>query len=71
MQRRRVLFPEPERPKTTMTSPWLTSRSMPWSTTWFPNHFHSPVTASALFSAVPFMARGGHLAPATPAVPRT
>ena len=41
MQRRRVLLPDPERPKMTTTSPRVTSRSTPFRTSLSPNDLRS------------------------------
>src|SRR5215472_10325444 len=42
MQRRNVDFPDPDGPRITTTSPAPTSRSIPRSTSWWPNDFRTP-----------------------------
>src|SRR5688572_28143383 len=42
MHLRSVLFPEPERPKITTTSPLAMSRSIPFRTSFSPNTFRTP-----------------------------
>src|SRR5918998_5565385 len=42
MHLRSVLFPEPERPKTTTTSPLAMSRSIPFRTSFSPNTLRTP-----------------------------
>ena len=51
MQRNSVLLPEPLLPMMAMTSPAPTSRSMPFSTSFVPKRFFSPLISTMRFGA--------------------
>src|SRR5665213_2821029 len=51
MQRRKVVFPDPDGPISTTTSPRVTPSETPFSTSWEPNDFLISVTCT--INAVP------------------
>ncbi len=52
MQRIKVLFPEPDGPTTTSTSPVAIDRSMSARTWLFPNHFWTPENSIAAVGGI-------------------
>src|SRR5918998_4791533 len=56
MHLRSVLFPDPERPKTTTTSPSAMSRSMPFKTSFSPNTLRRPRRLTMEGASVPMRA---------------
>src|SRR5918997_4316855 len=62
MHLRSVLFPEPERPKTTTTSPLAMSRSIPFRTSFSPNPLRTPRRLTIGAASVPMRAALPHVA---------
>src|SRR3712207_6156384 len=62
MHLRSVLFPEPERPKTTTTSPLAMSRSIPLRTSLSPNTLRTPRRLTIGDASVPMRAALPHVA---------
>src|SRR5918995_2111630 len=62
MHLRSVLFPEPDRPKTTTTSPLAMSRSIPFRTSFSPNTLRTPRRLTIGAASVPMRAALPHVA---------
>src|SRR5215217_8302 len=62
MHLRSVLFPDPERPKITMTSPPAMSRSTPFRTSFSPNTLRTPLRLTIEWASVPMRAALPHVA---------
>src|SRR5918998_590313 len=62
MHRSSVLLPEPERPKTTTTSPLAMSRSIPFRTSFSPNTLRTPRRLTMGDASVPMRAALPHVA---------